>query len=246
MSKTKTTTKAKSTQKTAAPPKRAKEVKDKLLAASQAVESNYVELAALMSEAYHKEYYIAWGHDHFKDFCAAHLPMEYRKAMYFVDIWDTVKALNLNKNKVLKLGWTKMKDLASVMTKKNKEEWLAKADKMTTREVTEAVKNVKSRKSGTGTGIPTVITVSFKLNEDAARVVSEAIMAAKTLCGGGTPDASTDALAIEMVCQDWLTDKGAVPEKTGLQDHIAYLESAYGVELAVTEGEAGGEENYFP
>jgi FKBP-type peptidyl-prolyl cis-trans isomerase len=68
--------------------------------------------------------------------------------------------------------------------------------------------------------------MKFTLADDQGRVVAEALAEAKKLTENGN-----DALALEMICQDWLADKGKVPEVTSLKDMVKYIENVYSVKI---------------
>jgi hypothetical protein len=61
------------------------------------------------------------------------------------------------------------------------------------------------------------------MSEAEASVITESIEEAKKLI-----EADNSVLALEMICQDWMEAKGKAPERTNLEDHIAYLQEAYG------------------
>lgn len=227
--KVKTKSKAKAragaVQKNASKQARQEIVRKELLDAQQLIEENYISLAQLLSEAYHKEFHLEWGFNDFREYCDAELGVDYRKAMYLVDIWDKIKGLGLPKGRVAKLGWTKMKDIAAVINEKNAKEWLDKAEKMTSRELTEAVKIIR-KKDTSGTSVPTVTTMTLRMSESEANVITEAIEEAKKLI-----ENDNSVVALEMICQDWLEAKGTQPEVTTITDHVDYLEKVYGVTI---------------
>jgi|GEM_PF-6968009 len=212
---------------------RHKAVRAELKDLHKSIEDNYLDMARLLHEAYTKEFYIEWGFEEFRDYCEGELDIHYRKAMYLIGIWDKVTELGLPKSKVKKIGWSKMKDLYTVINEDNAEEWLASAAKMTTREVTEAVKEVRSERGTSRT--PSTTTLSFRANESEASIILDAIAEAKKLT-----ENDNDTVALEMICQDWMESQGATPERASIDDIIAYLEKVYGVE--VTYRVTGAEE----
>jgi hypothetical protein len=201
---------------------RAAKVRKAILEKRDNIEHGFIDFAQLLSEAYHKEFHLQWGYETWEEYCNSELDVHYRKAMYYVDIWDKVKQLELPKKDVVKLGWTKMKDLAAVITEENAKEWMKKAKKMTSRELTEAVKKVR-RKDTTGVDLPTMTTWSLKMTEAEVNVITEATETAKKMVGN-----DNTVTALELICQDWMLDKGVSPERTAIEDHIAFLENAYG------------------
>jgi len=215
--------------------KRHELVRKEIMEKYQEVERGYIDLARLLHEAYHKEFYREWGFKDFEEYITTELGMQYRKAMYFVDIWEKVKALNLSKPTVEKLGWAKMKDLVRVINEENAQEWIEKAEKMSSRELTEAVK-VTKRKDLSGVEVPTITTWRLKMSEAEANVITEAVEEAKKLL-----NTDNTVVALEMICQDWMADRGASPKRTPLKDMIAFIEQAYGVNLIVADKETSME-----
>ena len=190
-------------------------------------ETSYVTMASLLHETYHNQYYTKWGHDDFEGYCDKELDFGYRKAKHLIEIWDKVTDLKLDIKRVSALGWTKMRDLVKILTAKNSEKWLKKAEDMSHREVQEAVRIVRQKE-----GDPGVRTTKTKLemtmSEAEAQIILEAIETAK-----GLAETDNVVLAMEMICQEWLEYKGAVPEARSLDAQIDYLEKAYGVKLEV-------------
>lgn len=198
------------------------EIKDKYAA----IESGYVDLSKLLHEAYYKEYHIEWGYEDFRGYCGAELDVNYRKAMYLIEIWDKVKKFNLPVKDVEKLGWTKMKDIASVIDEKNAKEWMKKAKEMTSRDLTEAVKI--SRKKDTGdTTVPSITTLTLRMSEAEANIILDAIDEAKKLC-----ESDNAVVALGMICQDWSEQRSVEPNRSTLDDHISYLEGVFGVKMS--------------
>jgi hypothetical protein len=70
------------------------------------------------------------------------------------------------------------------------------------------------------------------MSESEGAIILEAIAEAKKI----TENDNT-TLALEMICQDWMTDRGAIPEKTPLSHHVKYLEEQYGVKITYTAPE---------
>ncbi len=216
-------------------------VREGLTEAKKLIETNYVNLSNLLSEAYHKEFYLDWGFSDFQAYCDTELDVKYRKAMYLVETWDKTKALKIPEKRMIELGWTKMKDLVQVMTDKNKAEWMKKAKDMSSRELTEAVKITRRRDSGeVPSDVPMVTTMTLKMSESENNIIMEAIDEAKQVSGNDNA-----VVALEMICQDWMEQQGG-DRKISLEDNIQYLEKVYGVDLSykakstkeVNEGEA--------
>jgi len=239
--KTKTTTKtgtAAAKGKTVT--KRATEVRKKIKATLTAVDKDHMTLAELLAEAHNRKYWEDWGYEDFKLYCSDELDVHWRKAYYFVDIWNKVEEYKLDIKDVQAVGWTKMKEIATVITKRNYRGLMTKAKKMNARDFIDEIKVIRAKQKGKDPR-PVVTTIQLKANEDEAGTILEAISEAKKLT-----ESANDTVALEMICSDWLEDKGTVPEATPLESKIAFLEKAYGVKLEVMaeggETETEGEE----
>lgn len=195
-----------------------------ILEAYQGIEDNYLALAKLLTEAVNKEFYIKWHFEDFKQYCEKELGVKFSKASYLVRIWNKVLLLGLPPKRVTKIGWSKMKELVDIINEKNVEEWLEKAEKLSSRELTAEVRVIR-RKTGTDRR-PTSTTLKIPMQEAEASVILEGIEEAKKLC-----ETDDMAVALEMIVQDWMELKGASPERTSLEDHIQFLEKAYGVKI---------------
>jgi len=205
---------------------RANEVREKIAELNSGIEADFLDLASLLSEAYHKEFYLEWGFSSFEEYCTKELDTKYRKAMYFVEIWDKVKVLDLPSKKVKAIGWTKMKDLVSVASEENVDDLVEKAEKQSSREFTEVVKQLRTP----GESRVKITTMTFKMGETEAVVIADALAEAKKMVG---MDNAT--LALEMICQEWLEMKGVSPERAKLVDMVAYIEKVYPVKITVEE-----------
>lgn len=208
--------------------KRHELVMAKILEIDDRLETSYLNLSQLLSETYHKEYPELWGYEEgpqgFRDFCDAKLSVGYRKSMYMIDIWDKVIKFRLDKKKVAALGWTKMKDIVTVINAKNAAKWLEKAKKMSSREVTEACKI--SKRPDSGKDVPSIVSMKFQMGESEANIVTDALSEAKKLL-----NTTNDTNALEYICQEWMGTAGVTPERASLADHIKGLEVAFGVNI---------------
>lgn len=205
---------------------RVMEVREKIPELFDASERGYVELSQLLAETYHKEYFKEWGFENWADYVEKEAKIEYRKSKYFIEIGDAIKSLELPKSQIEKIGWTKWKDIALVITKKNAKSLLEKAAKMTAKEVADSVRVMRKTGGKTMEKGPVTVKLNVTMGESEHRIVIQAIDEAKKIC-----NSDNMALALEMICQDWLSDKGVKPEITPLEDHIEYLEKVYGVKM---------------
>lgn len=238
MAKSKTTTSSSIANKTSAGVASLKpaELRKAIIDADKDMETNHIRLAELLYTAYHKDFYVQWGYDEgkkgFETFCSTEMNTGYRKAMYLVEVWEAMKNLSISKRDAVSLGWTKLKDIAAVATKETVEEWIKKAKEMSTRDLTEAVK-ITRRSDTSGGGVPSVTTMTLKMSESEANIIMEAIEEAKKVT-----ESDNAVVALEMICQDWMQEKGSSPERTTIEDIIGYVKEVYDVGLVIA-GEEG-------
>lgn len=98
------------------------------------------------------------------------LGIEYRKAMYLVDIYYKFNKFKIPSEKVSELGWTKASRIAAVMTDDNASDLVELADNSSLSELTESIKTTYSKNagSGSGSGAKRKTAFKFKLFEDKA------------------------------------------------------------------------------
>lgn len=202
--------------------KRSDLVRRYLKEAKAAVETGYVKMCKLTNEAYKKEYYKSWKFNSFEDYCKIELDMEYRKAMFFVHIADKMEELSIPDARAEIVGWSKLKEIIKVATPKNLEKWLTKAEKSNLLEIEEAVRITKRKDSG-DKDVPHTTTMKFKMGEDVAGIVTDALSEAKTLL-----DTEDTIQALQMICMDWLENKGKIPQRTSKEDMIKFIDDIYG------------------
>jgi len=92
--------------------------------------------------------------------------MQARKAYYLIAIYTDLVTKQIAWEKVKHLGWTKLKELAPILTPENTDEWVAKAEKLTVMELIAALKAGTSPSDITGKTSDDVTTLKFKLKPD--------------------------------------------------------------------------------
>jgi len=185
-----------------------------------ALERGYMKLAKLLSEVRHQELYVKWGFTTFADYLDKELGFDERKAEHLINIWDKVKGFKLDEERIKKIGWTKMRQITPVLTEKNSKDLINKAEKLSARSLGEKIKSLRAIEK-----TPPQILLKLPLEDSEYRIIMDAIEEAKKL----TKQSASQAL--QMVCLDWMEDKGARPELASLEDHIKYVERVYGVRL---------------
>jgi len=105
------------------------------------VESNYWKLSEALWHVYDKVHYQAWGFASWKEYVESEVDFELRKAQYLVQVWAWRRSLPAPlQERIDRLGASKARDLAPVVTAENAESWLARVEGMSTREVQKLVR----------------------------------------------------------------------------------------------------------
>lgn len=141
--------------------------------------------------------------DTFKDFIPERFGLHYRKAMYLIKIYDGLVEADIPWHKVSGLGWTKLKELADILTQENVDEWVAKAESLSVLQLIAAVKAFKSGELSTdGTTDPDssgVSTITFKVHPDQKETIKQAVDQALE-----DSDTVFKGVALEAICLNFL------------------------------------------
>jgi hypothetical protein len=76
----------------------------------------------------------------FREFVEKKHGIHYRKALYWIEIYKRLVEAEVPWEKVKNIGWTKLKDLAPVLTKENVDSWVKVAEEQTALQLVETVK----------------------------------------------------------------------------------------------------------
>jgi hypothetical protein len=136
-----------------------------------------------------------------------------RKARYLIQIYDNLVSKQIPWDKVSGLGWTKLKDLAPILTSENVDEWVDKASKLTVLELQSVLKAAASgNPDSTANTTADVVRVVFKLKGDQAEALQGALAKAK-----GELNTEFDSVAIENIALAYLGDVIKAPS---LEDFV--------------------------
>lgn len=121
------------------------------------VENNYWKLSEALWHVYDKVLYQTWGFASWKEYVESEVDFELRKAQYLVQIWAWRRTLPAPlQERIDRLGASKARDIAPVVTLENAEAWLTRVEGLSTREVQKLVRGEvdaeQERLDGLGTG----------------------------------------------------------------------------------------------
>ena len=174
-------------------------------------------------------------HGSFKDFVEAEHGINYRRAMYWIGIYNGLVGSQIPWDAVKSVGWTKLSHIVPVLTKDNVKQWVKTAEKQSTLQLIETVKQhlvaeQQKQLGADGAAQPSlpVSTKTFKVHADQKKTIDEALGRAKSQ--GNT---AYDTVALEMICLDYLggTGTGATVsgqlQKLGLDEALKAFEAAF-------------------
>ena len=187
---------------------------------SEDIEFSYFKVGGILNRINEEGWYAEDGFAKFSDFVEATFGIKRTKAMYLINIYNGLLTSGVAWEDVKGVGWAKLKEIVSVLTKKNVKGWVKKANDMTVLQLTEYVKQHKAGEGGGSdadgdSGVPTVSSMTFKLHGDQKEVVIGALDKAKT-----ESKTEHNNVALESICMDYLagpsaptTDKAEAPAK---------------------------------
>lgn len=178
------------------------------------IEVNYFKLGGIIKLINDNSWFE--GYSSLDDMVMEKFGFQGRKARYLMSIYDNLVTKNIPWEKVGHLGWTKLKDLALVLTPENVDEWVAKAEKVTVIEL-QALLKASTEGSGEKTAKTTddVVKIAFKLKADQADVVQQALAKAK-----GELKTEFDTVALENICAGYVGGNTSVTGKVSLEDMV--------------------------
>lgn len=163
---------------------------------SENIESEYFELGGVLKVIYENTWFE--GHESFGAFVSDRFGFAERKAKYLMEIYTHLITKQIPYEKVAGLGWTKLKDLARVLTLENVDEWVAKATPLTVTQLQAILKGPAGDKTSDKVESD-VLTLKFKVKSDQAEVISSALNKAKAEL-----NTTFDTVALENICIGYL------------------------------------------
>lgn len=170
------------------------------------IDHDYFRLGGVLSLVQAQGWYMDKNYENFRAFVEAETGILYRKAMYLIQIYNGLVESGVAWEKVKHLGWSKLKELAVILTPENVDDWVARIDdgNMTVLQIQEYI---KSQSAGTLQNdepesllkTSATTTMTFKLHEDQKATIREALDKVKHQTG-----TEFDAVALEHMALDFL------------------------------------------
>jgi hypothetical protein len=131
----------------------------------------------------------------FKTLLKEKFNLEYRKAMYLINIYNVLVEAQIPWSKVSHLGWTKLKELVKILTADNVDEWVELAAGLTVLQLIDAIKKAKGEVTSNKGDSSDVSTLTFKVHADQKEVIQSAIEKAKEEL-----NTEVNTVALENIC----------------------------------------------
>jgi len=171
------------------------------------IEANYFKLGGVLKLILSQQWYE--GFPSFDAFVLEKFGFQVRKAHYLISIYTNLVDKQIPWEKVSNLGWTKLKDLAPILTLENLDDWVKKASNPTT--VVELQAMIKAQQGeGDATTESTKTTsntvmMKFKLHNEQAEQINTALAKAK-----GELATDFDNVALAGICTGYLANASGV------------------------------------
>lgn len=170
------------------------------------IDHDYFRLGGVLATIQAQGWFQDKGHETFRAFVEAECGLQYRKAMYLIQIYSGLVESGIPWDKVKHLGWTKLKELANILSPDNVDEWVQLAEQVTVLQLQEAIKDAtkgtdagESPEAPEGGAKSETTTMTFKLHTDQKATIREALDKAKH-----QTNTEHDAVALEAICLDYL------------------------------------------
>ncbi|WP_113155934.1 hypothetical protein [Nitratireductor sp. OM-1] len=215
-----------------------KEARSLVTELSEQTEFTFFKLGGVLSVIQANGWYEPYAS--FREFVENEHGLHYRKATYWVGIYNNLSESKVPWSKVSHLGWTKLKEIAGVITLDNVDQWVKVAEGQTTLQLIETVKAHLSKDTPKGIEdqtSKTVTTKTFKVHEEQKQVIEAALEKAKSESG-----TAVDTVALEYICGDYLSSQTMAQrlKSLGIEAALEALEKAYpnaAINVELTEGE---------
>lgn len=165
------------------------------------IDQDYFKLGGVLSKVQNEGWFMNKGYETFKAYVEAECNIQYRKAMYLIQIYNGLVASGVEWDQVKHLGWTKLKELATILTVENADEWVSLAEDMTVLQLQEHIKQSTAAEhsadsASSDTTAKQTTTMTFKLHQDQKDTVREALDKAKHEAGTEFDSVALEAMSI--------------------------------------------------
>lgn len=191
--------------------KKDNDIRGKLISLLNKKEQTWFEICLLASDVYNNELYKGWRdeegnlYEKVSDYAQKELHLEYRTFMWYVQMGNTIKRLNIKKEDIGDAEWTKFKEISKILDKVKKEEIPELFNIIKQKSFRETKRYVNDYKLRENPEIPKVYRITFKLLEEQYKVYNDALELAEKLY-----NITDKALAVESIMTFFLVNANKV------------------------------------
>lgn len=167
------------------------------------VDFSYFKLGGVLAVMQHHDWWKDDGFDNFRQFIEAKFGIQYRKAMYLIGIYGSLVESGVPWSKLAGIGWSKVKEIAAILTLDNVDEWVERAKELTVLQLHEAVKKAQAgtlAKTDEEPAESGVTTFTVKVHPDQKETIAKAVE--KAMKEAGT---EFKGVALEAICLNYLS-----------------------------------------
>lgn len=184
------------------------------------IDHDYFRLGGVMAHIQSEGWFMDKGHENFRAYIENECGIAYRKSMYLIAIYNGLVASGVAWEDVRSIGWTKLKEIAAILTPENVKEWVSLAGDMTVLQLQDYIRaksagseSASSAEKSEVTEPKKVSTMTFKVHEDQKATIREALDKCKHESG-----TETDTVALEYICLDYLGGTPVLKSVPSLKD----------------------------
>jgi len=195
-------------------------------ALSENTEKTFFKLGGVLSVILKNKWYAPYGH--FRDLVENEYGIHYRRAMYWISIYDNLVESKVPWSKVKEIGWAKLKELADIITVDNVDDWVQIAKSQPQLKFMETVKAAKTSNqpaiTDQSTPASTTTNKTFKVHSGQKETIEAAINKAKE-----ESNTTVDTVALENICLDYLGGESLTKriQKLGLDKALELVSKAF-------------------
>ena len=185
------------------------------------IDHDYFRLGGVLSKVQAEGWFMNKGHETFRAFVEAECGIQYRKGMYLIEIYNGLVESGVAWDQVKHLGWTKLKELANILSPENVEAWVGVAENLTVLQLIEHIKESTKGENASNSPEKTTkasdtTTMTFKVHSDQKATIREALDKAKHESG-----TEFDSVALEAIALDFLGGESKLKTQPTLKELMA-------------------------
>lgn len=210
------------------------------------VDTYHWDVGLLLRAISKEELWKEWGYESFKEYCETEVTWKMRRCWYLIQIVEAfTDKVPVARDRIAGIGVSKAWLLAQlvdlgVMTTKNWEEWVIRAEALPWRELDARLKELRESSGGGGGeggegGVENLSTLSFRCYPPQKAVIDEALEAAGGICKKEGRETEHQGRLLELVCLEFLSNHPST-KKEAVDRIIRSVQDAYDIALSITGG----------